>query len=113
VHLKRGQLVEARKELEAALRHVPRWADVHRTLGETCEKAGDLVRAEQAYRDALAINQNFTDARLALAGVLARRGATEAKDLVREARTYDPLHPRARAMDDRRLAELLEEGVSS
>jgi predicted Zn-dependent protease len=106
-------VAEARQALEEALRHVPRYADVHKALGETCEKAGDLVRAEQAYRDALVLNANFTEARLALAGVLARRGATEARDQVREARTYDPLNPRARAMDDRRLAELLEEGVSS
>jgi len=113
IHLRRGRLAEARTELETALQYVPRYADVHRSLGEACEKAGDLPRAEQAYRDALAINANFTDAQLALAGVLARRGATEAQDHVRAARAHDPLHPRARAMDDRRLAELLEEGASS
>ena len=91
---------------------MPHWADVRRALGETCEKLGDLAGAEAAYRAALELNANFTDARVALAGVLARRGATEAREVVRAARAYDPLHPRARALDDRRLAELLEEGVS-
>ena len=112
-HLAKGRVAEARQALEEALRDVPRYADVHQSLGQACEKAGDLVRAEQAYRDALALNANFTDAR---AGARGRAGAAR-RDRgarpVREARTYDPLHPRARAMDDRRLAELLEEGVSS
>jgi len=112
IHLKKGRVDEARRAFELAARAVPHWADVQRALGEACEKVGDLTGAEKAYRDALALNTNFTDARLALAGVLARRGATEARDIVRGARDYDPLNPRARALDERRLAELLEEGAS-
>lgn len=111
-HLKKGRIDEAKRAFESALRAVPHYADVHRALGEACEKLGDLLGAEAAYRDALALNANFTDARVALAGVLARRGATEARDVVRAARAYDPLHSRARALDDRRMAELLEEGAS-
>ena len=112
LHMKRGKVDEAKRAFESALQAVPQYADVHRAFGEACEKIGDLAGAEAAYRGALALNTNFTDARVALAGVLARRGATEARDVVRAARAYDPLDSRARALDDRRLAELLEEGVS-
>ena len=112
IHLKKGRVDEARRAFELALRAVPHWADVQRALGEACEKVGDLMGAEKAYRSALTLNANFTDARLALAGVLARRGATEAREVVRATRDYDPLNPRARALDERRLAELLEEGAS-
>jgi len=107
-----GRLGEARESYERALRVVPQWADVWAGHAATCERLGDVHTAEASWRKALGLNPTFTDARVGLAGLLARRGAPEAKRLVAEARAYDPLHPRVRALDDARLHELLEEGVS-
>jgi tetratricopeptide (TPR) repeat protein len=106
------RLGDARESFEHALRVVPQWADVWAAHAETCERLGDMKTAEASWRKALGLNPTFTDARVGLAGMLARRGAPEARRLVAEARVYDPLHPRVRALDDARLHELLEEGVS-
>ena len=112
-HARRKRWIEARVDLERAAAAVPHWADVRFALGQACDRLGDAAGAERSYRDALTLNASFTDARVALAGLLARRGSPEAQEIIAGARAYDPLHPRARALDARTLPELLEEGASS
>jgi tetratricopeptide (TPR) repeat protein len=112
IHARRKRWIDARVDLERAAAAVPHWADVRYALGQACDRLGDAAAAERAYRDALTLNASFTDARVALAGILSRRGSPEAQEIIAGARAYDPLHPRARALDARTLPELLEEGVS-
>src|SRR5205814_1083054 len=88
--LERGKAREAQREFERALHWQPDTADVHFGLAQALLADGDLPAAQARLERCLALD-----------------GAHG------PARAYDPLHPRARAMDDRRLSELLEEGVSS
>lgn len=87
-----GRNDEARQEYEAALKLAPGFADCHYNLGLLARRGGDLARAEQEYRAAIAAyppGQDIlrADALNNLADTMVARGgdAAEAVRLAREA----------------------------
>ncbi len=59
---------------EAIAGAVPDNAQAHFNLGESLERSGELARAAEEYRGALAIKADYDKAHYNLAGVMARRG---------------------------------------
>ena len=65
-----GRIREAAERLEQILRLGVRYADVFALLGSLYRDTGRVDRARRAYQEALAINENFHEAREALAALV-------------------------------------------
>ena len=73
---------------------LPADAELAGDLGRAYEAAGDLARAEAAYRQALAIDGDYADVRLRLGWLLLHRGAvTEARAEATTALRIQPGRP--------------------
>ena len=69
-----GDLAGARRELSAALRIKPGYAEAHNNLGNILLKVGDLDGAEERYREAIRWLPKFGEAHANLGSIFARRG---------------------------------------
>lgn len=79
-----GQVAEAGRHYEQALKSRPGYPEAEFNLGVLEERSGRLAQAEERYRSALAHAPAFRPARLALARLLQARGRNaEAADLRR------------------------------
>ncbi len=63
-------LKEARAFAEAQLRHLPKDAELHRNFGRIFLLESDLDKAENAFRNAIALNRNKADSYIGLSQVL-------------------------------------------
>ena len=73
----RGEETRALAYLERLLRTRRGFADVHYMVGALHERSDDLVSAEHSLLEAVRINPGYTEALLALATVVERRGDYE------------------------------------
>lgn len=81
-----GRYQEALPLLEALVSERPLFADVHNMLGVTHHHMGQWARAEKAFREALKLNAQYTEAAMNLAVLLNDTGRyDEARVLYREA----------------------------
>jgi tetratricopeptide (TPR) repeat protein len=69
-----GNFAEARKSFEAASTKDPRNYEAFFNLGQACEKLGDKIAAEAAYKAALAIKPDLDTAAAALSTLLVDAG---------------------------------------
>ncbi len=87
----RGRHEQAARRLEEAVERVRVSSAIHQMLGDAYMAMGELERATQTYRTAIAQRPNNIQARLRLAEVLERRGqGTQAIDAVRQAIDLQP-----------------------
>jgi tetratricopeptide (TPR) repeat protein len=70
----RGDITRALTYLERLLETRRGFADVHYMVGSLYERRDDLEAAERSFEEALRINPAYTEALLALASLLERRG---------------------------------------
>ena len=81
-----GRYQEALPQLEALIQDRPGYADVHNMLGVSHHHVGQWARAERAFREALKLNAEYTEAAMNLAVLLNDTGRyDEARALYRDA----------------------------
>jgi tetratricopeptide (TPR) repeat protein len=74
-HEAAGRWAAAEAEYREALQFSPGYADLHHRIGRLLEQQSRPAEALEAFRAALAINNDFLDARLSLAFALLRTGS--------------------------------------
>jgi tetratricopeptide (TPR) repeat protein len=90
-HLRQAEWRAAAEVLARGLRRYPEAGDLHFLLGHAWEQLGDLPRAEEAYRRALALHPGLPGGRVSLALLLLRRDRpAEAAAAAREALRAEP-----------------------
>ncbi len=72
--LDRGDAAVARASLERLVARAPRASAVHNRLGLALELDGELVRAEEAFRESIRLHRRNADALVNLGRLLAARG---------------------------------------
>lgn len=78
-------------DIMAAIKMAPKWLEAYYALGSTCEEAGELGKAEQAYRKLAEIAPQNPGALLTLASFLADRDKKEeAKETIKKLRALNP-----------------------
>lgn len=77
IHANRGDLVEARRRCEQALRHDPALAEAHYTLALICVESGRQDEAVACLRKALYLAPEFALAHFSLANILERAGRSQ------------------------------------
>lgn len=73
-----GRLEEALERCQEGLRHKPRAAEIHTSLGITLTRLERYDEAQQAFEEALRLNPNYPEAHENLGFLHASRGDTEA-----------------------------------
>lgn len=93
-----GDYPTARKSFEAAVKNNPRDYSSYLNLGTTCEKLGDKVAAEMAYKNALAIKPDLDTAAANLSALYIDEGRTD--DALAVAREGLAKHPGSAALHE-------------
>jgi Flp pilus assembly protein TadD len=86
-----GDYAGARKSFEAAVKKNPKDSTAYLNLGSTCEKLGDKVAAEMAYKNALSIKPDLDTAAANLSALYIDQGRID--DALSVARTGLAKHP--------------------
>lgn len=76
-HIRRGEIEQAREELQRAVALKPTFADLRHDLGQLYFQTGDHQKACSNFRAALEINPRFFKARISLAQAFAASGKWE------------------------------------
>ena len=96
----RGDYRQARDSFQAALAVLPEDQSLRYNLAQSCEKLGDLDRAEKLYQESIARDPNHTDSRQALCVLFVRRGrSAEASRAVEAWLAKEPERADAYALD--------------
>lgn len=61
LHLRKGELDEARRLFEVALANDPASPTAHYTLGDVCERIGDMSAAQKYYRSCYDLSKSSGD----------------------------------------------------
>jgi Flp pilus assembly protein TadD len=93
-----GNFADARKAFEAAVKKNPKDFAAYLNLGTTCEKLGDKVAAEMAYKNALAIKPDLDTAAASLSALYIDQGRID--DALAVARTGLAKHPGSAALHE-------------
>lgn len=94
--LNQGNATQAVAHLEAALQRYPDYAAAHSALGTAHYRSGDLEAAVGAYRKALEIDEDFSDACVGLGALLsAQHDYAQAEQHLVHARQLKPVDWRA------------------
>jgi tetratricopeptide (TPR) repeat protein len=93
-----GNYADARKAFEAAVKKNPKDFASYQDLGASCEKLGDKVAAEMAYKSAIAIKPDLDTAAANLSALYLDQGRVD--DALAVARTGLAKHPGSGALHE-------------
>jgi tetratricopeptide (TPR) repeat protein len=91
-----GQLAEAVKAFDAALKGAPNFPQTHYRKGKVLADLGEHDEAQRCYERAIELEPNYAEAIASLASVMARKGETaKARELAAKALALNPQEPTA------------------